>query len=284
MEEKNIIEEDIKKPLIEIDNDLTEMSKNLKIINSLKDDIEKLIIDLSNSNNNEIVSSIKDKHNKIKNQIKKFMNKKKFIYNYIDNEKLSKKNIVVKKNIEEENETLIEEDNKLESIKENINNMQKKIINLINKLDTKLSQLNIFEKKDELNEEITKNDIINDKEENEPLSQEQYKIKSSLLKIKAEIYNEEAKELEKANKMMDQIKIGTREMKLLTGSQGNTINNLIEEHNYIGNKIEKGIGELKEYNSANQNNNSKLVYFLCFVILLIIIFSCLLYYKFKNKK
>ena len=46
MEEKNIIEEDIKKPLIEIDNDLTEMSKNLKIINSLKDDIEKLIIDL----------------------------------------------------------------------------------------------------------------------------------------------------------------------------------------------------------------------------------------------
>ena len=284
MEEKNIIEEDIKKPLIEIDNDLTEMSKNLKIINSLKDDIEKLIIDLSNSNNNEIVSSIKDKHNKIKNQIKKFMNKKKFIYNYIDNEKLSKKNIVVKKNIEEENETLIEEDNKLESIKENINNMQKKIINLINKLDTKLSQLNIFEKKDELNEEITKNDIINDKEENEPLSQEQYKIKSSLLKIKAEIYNEEAKELEKANKMMDQIKIGTREMKLLTGSQGNTINNLMEEHNYIGNKIEKGIGELKEYNSANQNSNSKLIYFLCFVILLIIIFSCLLYYKFKNKK
>ena len=284
MEEKNIIEEDIKKPLIEIDNDLTEMSKNLKIINSLKDDIEKLIIDLSNSNNNEIISSIKDKHNKIKNQIKKFMNKKKFIYNYIDNEKLSKKNIVVKKNIEEENETLIEEDNKLESIKENINNMQKKIINLINKLDTKLSQLNIFEKKDELNEEIAKNDIINDKEENEPLSQEQYKIKSSLLKIKAEIYNEEAKELEKANKMMDQIKIGTREMKLLTGSQGNTINNLIEEHNYIGNKIEKGIGELKEYNSANQNNNSKLIYFICFVILLIIIFSCLLYYKFKNKK
>ena len=284
MEEKNIIEEDIKKPLIEIDNDLTEMSKNLKIINSLKDDIEKLIIDLSNSNNNEIISSIKDKHNKIKNQIKKFMNKKKFIYNYIDNEKLSKKNIVVKKNIEEENETLIEEDNKLESIKENINNMQKKIINLINKLDTKLSQLNIFEKKDELNEEIAKNDIINDKEENEPLNQEQYKIKSSLLKIKAEIYNEEAKELEKANKMMDQIKIGTREMKLLTGSQGNTLNNLIEEHNYIGNKIEKGIGELKEYNSANQNNNSKLIYFICFVILLIIIFSCLLYYKFKNKK
>lgn len=284
MEENNIIEEDIKKPLIEIDNDLTEMSKNLKIINSLKDDLEKLITDLPNSNTKEIISSIKDKHNKIKNQIKKFMNKKKFIYNYIDNEKLSKKNIVIKKNIDEENETLIEEDNKLESIKENINNMQKKIINLVNKLDTKLSQLNILEEKDELNEEIAKNDIINDKEENDNLKKEKYQIKSSLSKIKAEIYNEEAKELEKANKMMDQIKIGTREMKLLTGSQGNTINNLMEEHNYIGNNIEKGIGELKEYNSANQNNNSKLIYFLCFVILLIIIVSCLLYYKFKNKK
>ena len=284
MEEKNIIEEDIKKPLIEIDNDLTEMSKNLKIINSLKDDIEKLIIDLSNSNNNEIISSIKDKHNKIKNQIKKFMNKKKFIYNYIDNEKLSKKNIVVKKNIEEENETLIEEDNKLESIKENINNMQKKIINLINKLDTKLSQLNLFEKKDELNEEITKNDIINDTEENDALKQGKYQIKSSLLNIKAEIYNEETKELEKANKMMDQIKKGTKEMKILTRSQGDNISNLLEEHNYIGNNIEKGIGQLNEYNRANKKSNGKLICFLCFIIILIIIFSCVLYYKFKNKK
>ena len=91
MEEKNIIEEEIQKPLIEIDNDLTEMSKNLKIIISLKDDIEKLITNLSNINDTKISSSIKEKHNKIKNQIKKFMNKKKFIYNYIDNEKLSKK-------------------------------------------------------------------------------------------------------------------------------------------------------------------------------------------------
>jgi cell fate (sporulation/competence/biofilm development) regulator YlbF (YheA/YmcA/DUF963 family) len=91
MEEKNIIEEEIQKPLIEIDNDLTEMSKNLKIIISLKDDIEKLITNSSNINDKEISSSIIDKHNKIKNQIKKFMKKKKFIYNYIDNEKLSKK-------------------------------------------------------------------------------------------------------------------------------------------------------------------------------------------------
>ena len=284
MEEKNIIEEDIKKPLIEIDNDLTEMSKNLKIIISLKDDIEKLITNSSNINDKEISSSIIDKHNKIKNQIKKFMNKKKFIYNYIDNEKLSKKNIVVSKNVEEENETLIETGNKLESIKENINNMQTKIMKLVNKLDKELSQLNLFEKKDELNEEITKNDIINDTEENEELKQGKYQIKSSLLNIKAEIYNEETKELEKANKMMDQIKKGTKEMKILTRSQGDNISNLLEEHNYIGNNIEKGIGQLNEYNRANKKSNGKLICFLCFIIILIIIFSCVLYYKFKNKK
>ena len=284
MEEKNIIEEEIQKPLIEIDNDLTEMSKNLKIIISLKDDIEKLITNSSNINDKEISSSIIDKHNKIKNQIKKFMNKKKFIYNYIDNEKLSKKNIVVNKNVEEENENLIESENKLESIKENINNMQSKIMKLVNKLDKELSQLNLFEKKDELNEEITKNDIINDTEENEELKQGKYQIKSSLLNIKAEIYNEQTKELEKANKMMDQIKLGTKEMKILTRSQGDNISNLLEEHNYIGNNIEKGIGQLNEYNRANKKSNGKLICFLCFIIILIIIFSCVLYYKFKNKK
>ena len=284
MEEKNIIEEDIKKPLIEIDNDLTEMSKNLKIIISLKDDIEKLITNSSNINDTKISSSIKEKHNKIKNQIKKFMNKKKFIYNYIDNEKLSKKNIVVNKNVEEENENLIESENKLESIKENINNMQTKIMKLVNKLDKELSQLNKYEKKDELNEEITKNDIINDTEENDALKQGKYQIKSSLLNIKAEIYNEDTKELEKANKMMHQIKKGTKEMKILTRSQGDNISNLLEEHNYIGNNIEKGIGQLNEYNRANKKSNGKLICFLCFIIILIIIFSCLLYYKFKNKK
>ena len=283
MEEKNIIEEEIQKPLIEIDNDLTEMSKNLKIIISLKDDIEKLITNSSNINDKEISSSIIDKHNKIKNQIKKFMNKKKFIYNYIDNEKLSKKNIAVNKNVEEENETLIETGNKLESIKENINNMQTKIIKLVNKLDKELSQLNLFEKKDELNEELTKNDIINDTE-NEELKQGKYQIKSSLLNIKAEIYNEQTKELEKANKMMDHIKLGTKEMKILTRSQGDNISNLLEEHNYIGNNIEKGIGQLNEYNRANKKSNGKLICFLCFIIILIIIFSCVLYYKFKNKK
>ena len=69
MEENNI-----KKPLIEIDNELIEMSKNVKIINSLKDDIDNLIYNKNDNNNNK--SNIEEKYNKIKTQIQKFMNKK----------------------------------------------------------------------------------------------------------------------------------------------------------------------------------------------------------------
>ena len=282
MKENNIIEDDIKKPLIEIDNDLIEMSKNLKIISSLKDDIEELMKNLPNNNNDDNITSIKDKYNKIKTQIKKFMNKKKFIYNYIDNEKLSKKNLVNNNNIiEEENENLIEENTKLESIKENINKMQNKITNLINKLDLKLHEKNIkFEKEGELIEEIKKNDIgFND---NEILNKEQFQIKSSLLNIKAEKYNEETKELEKANKVINEIKKGTDEMKLISNSQGYTINNLLDEHNYIGNNIDKGTEEIKKYQKANQSTNTNLIWFLCFIIILIIVFSCLIYYKIKK--
>ena len=122
MEENNI-----KKPLIEIDNELIEMSKNVKIINSLKDDIDNLISNKNDNNNNK--SNIEEKYNKIKTQIQKFMNKKKFIYNYIDNEKLVKKNIpnnIIDNNAVEENEKLIEDKNKYESAFENINKTQKK--------------------------------------------------------------------------------------------------------------------------------------------------------------
>ena len=56
MKENNIIEDDIKKPLIEIDNDLIEMSKNLKIISSLKDDIEELMKNLPNNNNDDNIT------------------------------------------------------------------------------------------------------------------------------------------------------------------------------------------------------------------------------------
>ena len=281
MKENNIIEDDIKKPLIEIDNDLIEMSKNLKIISSLKDDIEELIKDLPNNNNDDNITSVKDKYNKIKTQIKKFMNKKKFIYNYIDNEKLSKKNLVNNNIIEEENENLIEENTKLESIKENINKMQSKIINIINKLDIKLLEKNIkLEKEGELIEEIKKNDIeFND---NEILNKEQFQIKSSLLNIKAEKYNAETKELEETNKVINEIKKGTDEMKLISNSQGYAINNLLDEHNYIGNNIDKGTEQIKKYKKANENSNTNLIWFLSFIILLIIIFSCLIYYKIKK--
>lgn len=281
MEEKNIIIEEYKKPLIEIDNDLIELRKNIKIINSLKDDIEEQISFLSNNKNinkEEIISLIKDKYNKIKTQIKKFMNKRKFIYNFIDSEKLAKKNIPKEKNVEDENEKLLEENDKLESATQNIDKMKKEITKLANNLDKKLSELNILENKDELIKEIELNDIKYD----DKALNEQNQIKSSILNIKAEIYDEETKELEKANKIISQIKKGTADMKMITSSQGNTINNLLDEHNYIGRNIEKGRDELNENKNRNQNNNSKLGGFLFCLIILIIIFSCFLYYKFKK--
>lgn len=281
MEEKNIIIEEYKKPLIEIDNDLIELRKNIKIINSLKDDIEEQISFLSNNKNinkEEIISLIKDKYNKIKTQIKKFMNKRKFIYNFIDSEKLAKKNIPKEKNVEDENEKLLEENDKLESATQNIDKMKKEITKLANNLDKKLSELNILENKDELIKEIELNDINYD----DKALNEQNQIKSSILNIKAEIYDEETKELEKANKIISQIKKGTADMKMITSSQGNTINNLLDEHNYIGRNIEKGRDELNENKNRNQNNNSKLGGFLFCLIILIIIFSCFLYYKFKK--
>ena len=281
MEEKNIIIEEYKKPLIEIDNDLIELRKNIKIINSLKDDIEEQISFLSNNKNinkEEIISLIKDKYNKIKTQIKKFMNKRKFIYNFIDSEKLAKKNIPKEKNVEDENEKLLEENDKLESATQNIDKMKKEITKLANNLDKKLSELNILENKDELIKEIELNDIKYD----DKTLNEQTQIKSSILNIKAEIYDQETKELEKANKIISQIKKGTADMKMITSSQGNTINNLLDEHNYIGRNIEKGRDELNENKNRNQNNNSKLLGFLFCLIILIIIFSCFLYYKFKK--
>ena len=62
------------------------------------------------------------------------------LYNYIDNEKLVKKNIsnnIIDNNAVEENEKLIEDKNKYESALENINKIQKKIIILANDLDKK---------------------------------------------------------------------------------------------------------------------------------------------------
>ena len=285
MKDNNITNDDYKKPLIEIDNEIIEMSKNVKIINSLKEDIEQLITNKSYINNDNNISLIKEKYNKIKNQIQKFMNKKKFIYNFIDNEKLNKKNnnnAIIVANEEEENEKLLENKNNYESIKENINKMQNRIITITNNLDKKLSPLNILDKKENFIQEIQKNDIDN-KNDND-IFDNKIQIKSSILNLKAEQYNEETKALEETNKLIQEIKRDTNEMKLISNSQGNTINNLRYEHDYIGLNITKGIDQLNERKNSNQSNNTTLKNIVLFLIIIIIISGCILYYKFKYKK
>lgn len=285
MKDNNITNDDYKKPLIEIDNEIIEMSKNVKIINSLKEDIEQLITNKSYINNDNNISLIKEKYNKIKNQIQKFMNKKKFIYNFIDNEKLNKKNnnnAIIVANEEEENEKLLENKNNYESIKENINKMQNRIITITNNLDKKLSPLNILDKKENFIQEIQKNDIDN-KNDND-IFDDKIQIKSSILNLKAEQYNEETKALEETNKLIQEIKRDTNEMKLISNSQGNTINNLRYEHDFIGLNITKGIDQLNERKNSNQSNNTTLKNIVLFLIIIIIISGCILYYKFKYKK
>ena len=285
MKENEIILEENKQPLIEIDNEIIEMSKNVKIINSLKEDIDQLI---SSKNINNNIPTINDKYNKIKTQIQKFMNKKKFIYNFIDNEKLEKKNnknIIPIQNDEEENEKLIEDKNNIESIKQNINKMQNRITTISTSLDKKLSELNILkEQKQTLSEEIKNNDI-NDNEYNIfNNNNDQSLIKSSILNLKAQQYNEQTKALEETNKLIDQIKKDTNEMKLISNSQENTINYLKYEHDFIGLNIKKGVEQLNERKKANQSENSALKKIVIFLIVLIIISCCFLYYKFKYKK
>ena len=283
MKEKNRTNEDYEKPLITIDNEILEMSKNVKIINSLKEDIEQLIGNNSSLNNDNNNTLIKEKYNKIKSQIQKFMNKKKFIYNFIDNERLNKKNIRIIGNEEEENEKLLEDKNNYESVIENINKMQNKIITISNNLDKKLSTLNILEKNENLLEEIQKNDI--DKNDNNIFNNiNKVQISSSILNLKAQQYNEETKALEETNKLIEQIKRDTNEMKLISNSQGNTINNLKYEHDYIGLNITKGIDQLNERKNSNQSENRTLKNIVLFLIILIIISCCFLYYKFKYNK
>ena len=283
MKENNTTNGDYEKPLITIDNEILEMSKNVKIINSLKEDIEQLIGNNSSLNNDNNNTLIKEKYNKIKSQIQKFMNKKKFIYNFIDNERLNKKNIRIIGNEEEENEKLLEDKNNYESVIENINKMQNKIITISNNLDKKLSSLNILEKNENLLEEIQKNDI--DKNDNNIFNNiNKVQISSSILNLKAQQYNEETKALEETNKLIEQIKRDTNEMKLISNSQGNTINNLKYEHDYIGLNITKGIDQLNERKNSNQSENRTLKNIVLFLIILIIISCCFLYYKFKYNK
>ena len=136
---------DNKKPLLDIENELLEMSKNLKIIISLKNDIDELILKEPKEINDNILI-IEDKYEKIKKQIQSFLNKKKFIYNFISNEKIVNSNNYDIKEENEENENLLNENNKMQNAKEAINKMQNKIKIQIDNLDKNLLSINFFEK------------------------------------------------------------------------------------------------------------------------------------------
>ena len=150
----NFIINDNKKPLLDIDNDLIEMSKNLKIITSLKSDIEEIIDKKSNINNfnNNIILQIEDKYNTIKKQIQKFMNKKNYIYNFIRNENpVNSNNNINNNDIDnEENEKLLNNNNKMENVMEKINIMQNEMKNKIKILDEKILKSELLKKKQSL--------------------------------------------------------------------------------------------------------------------------------------
>ena len=163
--------------------------------------------------------------------------------------------------------------------------MQNRIIAISTTLDKKLSELNILkEQKQNLSEEIKNNDINDNEYSIFNNNNDQSLIKSSILNLKAQQYNEQTKALEETNKLIDQIKKDTNEMKLISNSQENTINYLKYEHDFIGLNIKKGVEQLNERKKANQSENSALKKIVIFLIILIIISCCFLYYKFKYKK
>ena len=280
---------DNKKPLLDIENELLEMSKNLKIIISLKNDIDELILKEPKEINDNILI-IEDKYEKIKKQIQSFLNKKKFIYNFISNEKIVNSNNYDIKEENEENENLLNENNKMQNAKEAINKMQNKIKIQIDNLDKNLLSINFFEKqkKQKLIKEIDFNDIkenidIDNINNNDKINQK-IQFNSSILNIKAKIYNEEKNELEKTNNIIEQIKQGTKEMKIITRSHNDMILNLREEHNNIKTNIDKGILELNKNKDNNQNKNNKLIICMCFLIFIVIVMGFAIYYKIWKRK
>ena len=194
---ENYFINDNQKPLLDIENHLMEMSKCLKIITSLKTDIEEIIDKKSNIENfnNNIIITIEDKYNKIKKQIQKFMEKKNYIYNFIRNENTNSNNNIINNDDDEENEKLLEDNKNMENAMEKIKSMQNELKNKINILDEKISKSKLLDKKRPLIEEVNSNEIneINPYENNNKKTQ-QYQ---SLLNIKAYKYNEETKELQK---------------------------------------------------------------------------------------
>ena len=277
MKENFIINEN-RKPLLDTENDLIEMSKNVKIINSLKADIEELINKKSIKNDfskNDILN-IEDKYKQIKKQINKFMNKKNYIYNFIRIEKSSKK----KRNENDESENLLEE-NKMDNAMENIKRMQDEIKNKVNSLDEKLKKVESFDfkKNDSLINEINKNEINFIINENKKIQ----KYENSILNTKADIYNEETKELEKVSKTIEMIKQGTNDMKLFVESQGNKINYLNDEHKKIQDSIENGIDELYETRTRREKKKTNIVVSIICLIFLIIIIIYMIYKKIHSK-
>ena len=277
MKENFIINEN-RKPLLDTENDLIEMSKNVKIINSLKADIEELINKKSikkDFSKNDILN-IEDKYKQIKKQINKFMNKKNYIYNFIRIEKSSKK----KSNENDESENLLEE-NKMDNAMENIKRMQDEIKNKVNSLDEKLKKVESFDfkKNDSLINEINKNEINFITNENKKIQ----KYKNSILNTKADIYNEETKELEKVSKTIEMIKQGTNDMKLFVESQGNKINYLNDEHKKIQDSIENGIDELYETRTKREKKKTNIVVSIICLIFLIIIIIYMIYKKIHSK-
>ena len=277
MKENYVINEN-RKPLLDIENDLIEMSKNVKIINSLKADIEELINKKSikkDFSKNDILN-IEDKYKQIKKQINKFMNKKNYIYNFIRIEKSSKK----KSNDNDENENLLEE-NKMDNAMENIKRMQDEIKNKVNSLDEKLKKVESFDfkKNDSLINEINKNEINFIINENKKIQ----KYENSILNTKADIYNEETKELEKVSKTIEMIKQGTNDMKLFVESQGNKINYLNDEHKKIQDSIENGIDELYETRTRREKKKTNIVVSIICLIFLIIIIIYMIYKKIHSK-
>ena len=281
---ENYFINDNQKPLLDIENDLMEMSKCLKIITSLKTDIEEIIDKKSNIENfnNNIIITIEDKYNKIKKQIQKFMEKKNYIYNFIRNENTNSNNNIINNDDDEENEKLLEDNKNMENAMEKIKSMQNELKNKINILDEKISKSKLLDKKRPLIEEVNSNEIneINPYENNNKNTQ-QYQ---SLLNIKAYKYNEETKELQKVVNKIEILKETTNHIKTLEERQGNSINYIKDMNVEIKDNIEAGENELIKRKNKQTEKNKKIIFYLACLLIFLGLFSYLIYKKIFKKK
>ena len=121
--------------------------------------------------------------------------------------------------------------------------MQNELKNTIKNIEQILSKEELLNKKGSLIEEINKNEInINNQNDINGKTQ----IQKSLLSTKEYIYNEETKELEKITKTIETIKKGKNDMKIFLENQGNKIDFTINEQKNIIENIDKGINQLSE--------------------------------------